>query len=185
MDEYDIVLIGGGIVGVATAWKLKQIYPDASILLIEKESSLSRHQTGHNSGVIHAGVYYKPGSLKAEFCKQGAAQTIEFCREHDLPYKQCGKLLVATDKIEYERMEALESRCLKNEIKIERLSEHELKKREPNIKGTAALLVPATGITDYKKITSKMAELFISLGGAIKLGLEVKALKETSKSIQI
>jgi len=185
LDEYDITLIGGGIVGVATAWKLKQCYPDASILLIEKESSLSRHQTGHNSGVIHAGVYYKPGSLKAEFCKQGAAQTIEFCRKHDLPYKQCGKLLVATNMVEYERMEALETRCIQNEIKVERLSEHELKKREPNIKGIAALLVPATGITDYKKITSKMAELFISLGGVIKLGFEVKALRETSKSIQI
>jgi L-2-hydroxyglutarate oxidase len=185
LDEYDIVLIGGGIVGVATAWKLKQCYPDASILLIEKESFLSRHQTAHNSGVIHAGVYYKPGSLKAEFCKQGAAQTIAFCREHNLPYEQCGKLLVATDKIEYDRMIALESRCIQNEIKIERLSENELKRREPNIKGIAALLVPSTGITDYTKITSKMAELFISLGGEIKLGLEVNALKETSKAVQI
>lgn len=185
MDEYDIALIGGGIVGVATAWKLKQCYPDASILLIEKESSLSRHQTGHNSGVIHAGVYYKPGSLKAEFCKQGAARTIEFCRDHGLPYEQCGKLLVATNQIEYDRMIALGNRCIQNEIKIERLSENELKKREPNIKGVAALLVPETGITDYKKITSKMAELFISLGGVIKLGFEVKALRETSKSIQI
>ena len=185
MDEYDIVLIGGGIVGVATAWKLTQCYPDASILLIEKESFLSRHQTGHNSGVIHAGVYYKPGSLKAEFCKQGLAQTIAFCREHNLPYEQCGKLLVATNKIEYDRMKALESRCIQNKIIIERLSENELKRREPNIKGIAALLVPSTGITDYKKITSKMAELFISLGGEIKLGFEVKALRETSKSIQI
>jgi len=185
LDEYDIVLIGGGIVGVATAWKLTQCYPDASILLIEKESFLSRHQTGHNSGVIHAGVYYKPGSLKAEFCKQGLAQTIAFCREHNLPYEQCGKLLVATNKIEYDRMKALESRCIQNKIIIERLSENELKRREPNIKGIAALLVPSTGITDYKKITSKMAELFISLGGEIKLGFEVKALRESSKSIQI
>jgi len=185
LDKYDIVLIGGGIVGVSTAWKLKQNYPDASILLIEKESSLSRHQTGHNSGVIHAGVYYTPGSLKAELCKLGAAQTIAFCREHNLPYEQCGKLLVATDKVEYDRLKALENRCIQNEIDIERLSEGELKKREPNIKGIAALLVPATGITDYKQITSKMAELFISLGGVIRLGFEVKSLKETSESIQI
>ena len=98
-----------------------------------------------------------------------------------MPYEQCGKLLVATDMVEYNRMKALESRCIQNGIKIERLSETELKKREPNIKGIAALLVPATGITDYKKITLKMAELFISLGGVIKLGFEVKALKETSK----
>ena len=185
MDEYDIVLIGGGIVGVSTAWKLKQYYPDASILLIEKEFSLTRHQTGHNSGVIHAGVYYTPGSLKAELCKRGAAQTLAFCREHNLPYEQCGKLLVATDMVEYDRMEALENRCIQNGIKIERLSETELKKREPNIKGMAALMVPATGITDYKKITLKMAELFMSLGGVIKVGFEVKALRETPNAVQI
>ena len=185
MDEYDIVLIGGGIVGVSTAWKLKQYYPDASILLIEKESSLTKHQTGHNSGVIHAGVYYNPGSLKAELCKRGAAQTLAFCREHNLPYEQCGKLLVATDMVEYDRMKALESRCIQNGIEIERLSEAELKKREPNIRGIAALLVSTTGITDYKKITLKMAELFISLGGVIKFGFEVKALRETANAVQI
>ena len=185
MDKYDIVLIGGGIVGVSTAWKLKQYYPDASILLIEKESSLSKHQTGHNSGVIHAGVYYNPGSLKAELCKRGAVQTLAFCREHNLPYEQCGKLLVATNMVEYNRMTALESRCIQNGIEIERLSETELKKREPNIKGMAALLVTATGITDYKKITLKMAELFISLGGVIKVGFEAKALRETPNGIQI
>jgi len=185
LDEYDIVLIGGGIVGVSTAWKLKQYYPDASILLIEKESSLTKHQTGHNSGVIHAGVYYNPGSLKAELCKRGATQTLAFCREHSLPYEQCGKLLVATNMVEYDRMKALESRCIQNGIEIERLSEAELKTREPNIRGIAALLVSTTGITDYKKITLKMAELFISLGGVIKFGFEVKALKETANTVQI
>ena len=185
MNEYDIVLIGGGIVGVSTAWILKKCYPSATILLIEKESSLATHQTGHNSGVIHAGVYYTPGSLKVEFCKRGAAQTIAFCQEHDLPYEQCGKLLVATDIVEYDRMGALETRCIQNGIDIELLSEAELKKREPNIKGLAALLVPATGITDYKKITLKMAELFIGLGGEIKFGFEVKALRETADAVKI
>ena len=130
------------------------------------------------TGVIHAGVYYKPGSLKLEFCKRGATQTIAFCQEHDLPYEKCGKLLVATDIIEYERMEALEERCSQNGIATQRLSAEELKKIEPNIKGFAALLVPATGITDYRKITLKMAELFTALGGVIKSGLEVKALRE-------
>jgi len=185
LNEYDIVLIGGGIVGVSTAWKLKQYYPDATILLIEKESFLAKHQTGHNSGVIHAGVYYKPGSLKAEFCKRGAAQILAFCREHDLPHEQCGKLLVASNNVEYDRMEALENRCIQNGIEVENLSETELKKREPNIKGLAALLVPATGITDYKKITLQMAELFIALGGVIKFGFEVKALRETSDVVKI
>ena len=185
MNGYDIAVIGGGIVGAATAWKLKQNYPDATIVLMEKESSLSRHQTGHNSGVIHAGVYYQPGSLKAELCKRGAVQTIAFCQEHDLPYEQCGKLLVATDMIEYDRMNALEVKCIQNGIETERLSETELKKQEPNITGIAALLVPSTGITDYKKITNKMAELFISMGGIVKFGCEAKALREYSNAVQI
>lgn len=185
MNNYDIVLIGGGIVGVSTAWKLKQHYPDATILLMEKESSLSYHQTGHNSGVIHAGVYYKPGSLKAELCKRGAVLTFAFCQEHNLPFEQCGKLLVATDRVEYDRMNALERRCVQNGIEIERLSETELKKQEPNIEGIGALLVPSTGITDYKKITVKMAELFIALGGVVKFDCEVKALKEYSNAVQI
>ena len=185
MSGYDIALIGGGIVGVSTAWKLKQCYPNATILLIEKESSLAKHQTGHNSGVVHAGVYYKPGSLKAEFCKRGATQTFAFCQEHALPYEKCGKLLVATDIIEYERMEALEERCSQNGIATQRLSEMELKKIEPSIKGFAALLVPTTGITDYKKITLKMAELFTALGGVIKAGFEVKTLRETADEVHI
>lgn len=185
MSVFDIVLIGGGIVGVSTAWMLKKYYPNTKILLIEKEFSLAKHQTDHNSGVIHAGVYYKPGSLKAEFCKRGAAQTFAFCREHDLPYEQCGKLLVATDIIEYDRMRALERRCTQNEIEINLLAEAELKKREPNIKGLAALFVPETGITDYKQITLKMAELFIALGGVIKFGFEVKALRETYDVVKI
>ena len=185
LNEYDIILIGGGIVGVSTAWKLKQYYPDATVLLIEKESSLSRHQTGHNSGVIHAGVYYSPGSLKAELCKRGAVQTIAFCQEHNLPYEQCGKLLVATNTVEYDRMKALEKRCFQNGIETERLSETELKKQEPNIEGIAALLVSSTAITDYKKITLKMAELFIALGGVIKFDCQVKALWEYSNAVQI
>jgi len=185
LSGYDIVLIGGGIVGVSTAWKLKQCYPNATILLIEKESSLAKHQTGHNSGVIHAGVYYKPGSLKAEFCKRGATQTLAFCQEHALPYEKCGKLLVATDIIEYERMEALEERCSQNGIETQRLSAIELKKLEPSIKGFAALLVLATGITDYRKITLKIAELFTASGGVIKSGFEVKALRETADEVHI
>lgn len=185
MKTYDIVIIGGGIVGVSTAWNMKLRYPDADILLVEKESSLAGHQTGHNSGVIHAGVYYQPGSLKADFCKRGAAMTIEFCREHGLPYEQCGKLLVATDSLEAGRMDSLEERCRQNEIETTRLSEKELKKREPNIIGLGALHVPATGITDYIKITSKMAELFVSLGGEVKYGLEAIALHETARDVMI
>jgi (S)-2-hydroxyglutarate dehydrogenase len=185
LNTYDLVVIGGGIVGVSTALQLKRHNPDAGILLIEKEASLAQHQTGHNSGVVHAGVYYQPGSLKADFCKRGAAQTIEFCNEHGLPFKQIGKLLVATDALEYERMEALEGRCSRNGINTQRLSETELTKMEPAVAGVGALLVAATGITDYRIITAKMAELFISLGGQIKCGLEVRALKESAHAVEI
>jgi len=185
LNTYDLVLIGGGIIGVSTAWQLKQRYPELSILLIEKESSLAGHQTGHNSGVIHAGVYYQPGSLKADFCRRGAAQTIAFCKEHGLPFEQCGKLLVATDAVEYEGMVSLEKRCRQNTIETVRLSDTELKRHEPNIYGVAALLVPATGITDYTAITSKMADLLIQLGGDIRFGEAVVALKEHASTVQI
>jgi len=180
-----MVLVGGGIVGVSTARQLKQRYADARILLIEKETSTACHQTGHNSGVIHAGVYYQPGSLKADFCRRGAAQTIEFCREHDLPFEQCGKLLVATNDVEYERMEALEKRCRQNGIETERISGTGLKSREPDITGRAAFLVPATGITDYRKITAKMADLFTASGGEIRTGCEVRSIRETTNGIQV
>ena len=185
METYDFVLVGGGIVGVSTAWQLKKTHPGAGILLLEKESSLAQHQTGHNSGVIHAGVYYQPGSLKAEFCKRGAADTLAFCREHELPVEQCGKLLVATDETELQRMEALERRCVQNGIETRRISESELKKREPNITGLGAIFVPATGITDYRAITRKMAELFVSLGGRLRTGVEVNTLQESAGRVSI
>ena len=183
--RYDIVLIGGGIVGVTAAWQLKQRYPDATLLLLDKEVSLARHQTGHNSGVIHAGVYYPPGSLKADFCKRGAARTIEFCLQYRLPFERCGKLLVATDDVEMDRMEALAQRCKRNGIDTQHLDEAELKKREPNIIGKGALFVAATGITDYTAITNKVAELFTDLNGRIQTAAEVTSLKETADGVRV
>lgn len=185
MKKYDLVLIGGGIVGVSTAWQMKLRHPDAAILLLEKESFLARHQTGRNSGVIHAGVYYQPGSLKAAFCKRGREKTLDFCRRFGLPFAQCGKLLVATDIAEYERMAALEIRCVQNGINTERLTASELRNYEPNIVGLGALLVPATGITDYRRITEKMADLFRAMGGDIQVDTEIKALKEAKHSVAV
>lgn len=185
MKKYDFILIGGGIVGISTAWQLQMRYPDAAILLLEKEQSLAQHQTGRNSGVIHAGVYYQPGSLKADFCKRGAAATLAFCREHGLPVEQCGKILVATDDVELERMAGLENRCVQNGIETHRLTETELREKEPQITGAGALLVPATGITDYSKICSRMAELFIARGGRILTGKTVASLQEDSDAVQV
>lgn len=185
MKTYDLAIIGGGIVGVSSAWQFKRRYPDAAVVLLEKERSMARHQTGHNSGVIHAGVYYQPGSLKADFCKRGAAQTIEFCQEHALPFTQCGKLLVATDALEYDRMAALRDRCTQNGITTEWLDESKLRRLEPGIMGVGAFRVPATGITDYPLITQKMAELFVSLGGEIRTDCEVHDIKESRHEVRI
>ncbi|MCW8328943.1 L-2-hydroxyglutarate oxidase [Photobacterium sp. SDRW27] len=180
---YDYIIIGGGIVGVSTAWQLQQRYPDKSILLIEKETGLAQHQTGHNSGVIHAGVYYAPGSMKAEFCKAGVEATTRFCAKHDIPVENCGKLLVATDKLELERMQALYQRCMQNGIGVELLDLAALKQKEPNIEGLGAILVDTTSIVNYRLVTEKMAEEFRALGGEVMLGTLVEGLIENESEI--
>ena len=185
MKHFDFTLIGGGIVGIATALELKRRYPDAAIALVEKEKQVAAHQTGHNSGVVHAGVYYQPGSLKAEFCKKGAALTRHFCREHQLPYQRTGKLLVATDALEWERMQALEERCRQNRITTHRIDRAGLKKMEPRITGLGALLVPASAITDYIAVTRKMADLFTAAGGQLLLGRPVAHIQEESDTVKL
>lgn len=182
---YDYIVVGGGIVGVSTAWQLKQAEPDKSILLIEKESGFAKHQTGHNSGVIHAGVYYQPGSLKAGFCKRGVERTLSFCHEHHIAVENCGKLLVATNSKELERMNALYQRCHDNDIDVELLDAAQLKLAEPNITGLGAIYVKSTSIVDYKQVTEKMAQQFIELGGEVKLGSQVVAAQETSDDIYL
>jgi L-2-hydroxyglutarate oxidase len=182
---YDYIIIGGGIVGVSTAWQLQQNEPDKSVLLIEKESQLSQHQTGHNSGVIHAGVYYAPGSLKAEFCKAGEQETIKFCREHNIEVQNCGKLLVATNDIELARMQALYDRCQENDIDVELLDKSQLQQREPNITGLGAIFVAATSIVDYRLVTEMMATEFRKIGGHIHLQTQVVGLRETTDLIKV
>ncbi|KIE20255.1 hydroxyglutarate oxidase [Vibrio sinaloensis] len=182
---YDYVVVGGGIVGVSTAWQLKQSQPDKTILLIEKESGFAHHQTGHNSGVIHAGVYYQPGSLKAEFCKRGVERTIDFCRQHNIAVENCGKLLVATNDVELQRMHALYKRCDENGIEVELLDQAQLSLAEPNITGLGAIYVKSTSIVDYKQVTAQMAKEFVELGGEVQLESEVIAAQETSEDIYL
>lgn len=182
---YDTIIIGGGIVGTSVAWQLSQRSPRHSILLIEKEDRLAQHQTGRNSGVIHAGVYYAPGSLKARFCREGNDAVYRFCAEHGLPCEPCGKLLVATDAVELARMEALYERARVNGIEVERLTPGQLREREPRIVGTGAVLVRRTGITDYRLFTRKMAELFRAAGGEIRPGAEVVGLRETGSEVAV
>jgi L-2-hydroxyglutarate oxidase len=184
-QHFDIAVIGAGIVGLSTAWQLLQRYPKYRILLIEKESEVGLHQTGHNSGVIHAGVYYAPGSLKADFCQRGAKATKAFCLQHDIEFDECGKLLVATNALEHERMEALYLRCQENNLEVHKLDQAQLIEREPNIKGVSALFVPSTGIVNYRKICQKLAELFTKAGGELRLGCQVMNLEETHERVAI
>ena len=182
---YDYCVVGGGIVGLATAVALTKARPGAAILLIEKECTLGAHQTGHNSGVIHSGIYYAPGSLKADLCKRGAQAIKDFCTEHGIPFEVCGKLLVATTPLETRRLEALAERAARNGIKAERLDGEELRRREPNIIGIAGLFLESTGIVDYKCICNKMAELILEAGGTITLGAEVTAIRQTGAEVLI
>ena len=182
---YDYIVIGGGIVGVSTALSLITKHPGKRILLLEKENSFGEHQTGHNSGVIHAGVYYQPGSLKAKFCKEGLKETINFCSTHQIPYKQCGKLLVATSNEELSGMHKLHQRCKENEIEAEILDQQQLLETEPDIQGVGAILVKSSGIVNYRIITEKMAEQYEAKGGEYLLDSEIIDLKEKPNEIQV
>jgi L-2-hydroxyglutarate oxidase len=182
---HDYCVIGGGIVGLASARQLLLEFPGASVVVLEKEGAPGRHQTGHNSGVIHAGVYYQPGSLKARLCKAGASETKAFCDRQGIKYETRGKLIVATDAAERERMEALYERALGNSIEIVRLSGSELQERERNIRGVGALLVPASGIVDYGQICLALATEIRSLGGEIVFNSEVDSIEETRDGVHV
>ncbi len=180
---FDYLIIGGGIVGLSSAWQLQQRCPGAKILLLEKEPDVARHQSGHNSGVIHAGIYYEPGSLKATFCKRGLQATLAFCRTHNIPFEQCGKLLVATTEVERVRMLALHARALENGLDAQLLDAAQLHQKEPRVAGLGAIYLRSTGIVDYREICRAMAEEFRARGGEIWLGREVTAIAEGANDI--
>jgi L-2-hydroxyglutarate oxidase len=183
--DYDFLVIGAGIVGAATAWRLLQVFPGRRVLVLEKEAEVASHQTGRNSGVIHAGVYYAPGSLKARFCREGLAATVEFCREYGVPWQQCGKLLVATDAQELERMRALRGRCEQNGIAVLQLDAAALREREPDVVGRGALYVAATGMTDYARLTRKLFELFGAAGGEVRTASAVMQIDERADRVHV
>ncbi|KSV74520.1 hypothetical protein N182_28170 [Sinorhizobium sp. GL2] len=183
--EKKIIVIGGGIVGLSTAMQILDHFPQAQVTVLEKEEALAGHQTGHNSGVIHAGVYYAPGSLKAQFCKEGAQATYAFCKEHNLPTDQCGKLIVASDAVGLQRLDALYDRCLKNDLLPERLHERALREREPNIEGKGAIFVGSSGIADYPAIARQMANLIAEKGGRVYTSARVTDVREESNGVSI
>ncbi|WP_298185424.1 L-2-hydroxyglutarate oxidase [uncultured Pseudomonas sp.] len=182
---YDFIILGGGILGMSTAMQLLRSYPASRMLLLEKESAPARHQTGHNSGVIHAGVYYTPGSLKAKFCLAGNVATKEFCAQHGIAYQVPGKLLVATNELEMQRMQALWERTAANGIEREWLNAEQLREREPNIQGRGGIFVPSSGIVNYAEVTAAMAREFVKAGGEIRYGAGVSGLHESAEEIRV
>lgn len=170
---FDIAIIGGGIVGAATMYKLQKQYPNLKLVLFEKEDLLSDHQTGHNSGVIHSGLYYKPGSLKAKNCIQGRHELVAFAKEHNIDHDVCGKIVVATDKSELEQLEKVYQTGLANEIEgIKKINAEEIKEIEPFCEGIAGIHVPCTGIIDFRGATKKMVELALQIQPESQLKLQ-------------
>jgi L-2-hydroxyglutarate oxidase LhgO len=174
----DLAIVGGGIVGLATALALGEAHPRLRLLLLEKEDRIATHQTGHNSGVIHSGIYYKPGSLKARTCVDGARRMKQFCDTHGIKWEGCGKVIVATDEAELPRLQTIYERGQANGLAgLKMLSAEELRELEPNCRAVRAIHVPETGIVDYVQVAGKMAELIQQRGGRILTGAGVHAIR--------
>ena len=174
----DVVIIGGGIVGLSTALNILSKNPQLKVTLLEKENAIAQHQTGHNSGVIHSGIYYKPGSEKAINCKKGYDEMLRFCNDYGIKHEICGKVIVATKKEELEALDNIFKRGVENGLTgIRKISAEETKEIEPHVKTVQGIVVPQTGIIDYKAVSQKYAELILEKGGEIKLGHKVLAIK--------
>ncbi|MEO4053012.1 L-2-hydroxyglutarate oxidase [Solibacillus sp. CAU 1738] len=181
----DVVIIGGGIVGLSVGLALTERFPEKKIVILEKEPSVSMHQTGNNSGVIHSGIYYKPGSFKARFARQGSQSMVAFCAEHDIEYDICGKVIVATEQHELPLLQNLYERGLQNELAIDMLSVEQLKEIEPHVAGIGAIRVPQAGIVNYRQVSEKMRELIENRGGEIRCNEAVEKIEEGPASVYI
>ena len=182
---HDFCVIGGGIVGLATARALMLRQPGTSLVLLEKEATLGRHQTGRNSGVIHSGIYYAPGSLKARLCRDGAAQTKEYCQHHGIPFQARGKLIVATREEELPRLAALESRAAENGIMVERLDGAGICALEPKIVGLAALHVPTSAIVSYRVVLMTVADGLSRMGAELRMSTRPLAIREGTSVVEV
>ncbi len=180
---FDVAVIGGGIVGMSTAMHLLELAPEAKVVILEKEQRLGLHQTGNNSGVIHSGIYYKPGSLKARFATQGSRAMYAFCEKYGIPYENCGKVIVAVDPNELPVLETLYERGLANGLVAQKLSPEELHEREPHVQGIAAIYVPETGIVDFKQVLTVMAGNVEQAGGQLRLGAKLERWTETADCV--
>src|SRR5438105_6921029 len=159
---YDYIIVGGGIVGLSSAIEVMRRFPRAKLLLIEKEDSLAEHQTGHNSVVIHSGIYYKPGSFKAKFARQGSRSMLDFCQTHGIEHDICGKVIVATKPEQVPQLKDLYQRGLQNELNVSLISKQELMQIEPHVMGLEAISVPGAGIVNYKQVCQQFGKLVIA-----------------------
>jgi L-2-hydroxyglutarate oxidase len=185
-ENYDIIIIGAGIIGLSTAYNLLQKDRSLKICIIEKESGPARHQTGHNSGVIHSGIYYKPGSLKAINCIRGYKMLLNFCTDNMIPFEICGKVIIATDENEFASMNMLYERAIANGLDgCKLIDRQEIREIEPNASGEKGIHVPQTGIVDYKTVSAKLADSIVESNGRIIYGEEVKMISEAAKEINI
>jgi len=178
----DCAIIGGGIVGLAAASMLSRRQPNASIVVLEKEQELAAHQTGRNSGVIHSGIYYKPGSYKARFAREGNASMVEFCREHGIAHEVCGKVIIATEDDELPRLENLYKRGLENQLAVSRLTAEQVREIEPHVRSLAGIKVPSTGIVSYRQVCKTYSEILRSNDGEIRTGVRVLSVRESDGS---
>ena len=182
--NYDIVIVGAGLVGLATAYQAKLKNPDSKILILEKEKDVALHQSGHNSGVIHSGIYYKPGSLKATNCIEGYNSVINFAEKYGIKYDLCGKIIVATSQEELPLLDNIYKRGIDNGLQdLKYLSREEFREIEPHCEGIKAIKVPQTGIIDYPGVAKKIKELFEELGGEVKFNNEVKNIRNTDSEV--
>ncbi|HYF70048.1 MAG TPA: L-2-hydroxyglutarate oxidase [Ohtaekwangia sp.] len=183
---YDVIIVGAGAVGLATALQLLKKRPGLKVVILEKESAVANHQTGNNSNVIHSGIYYKPGSLKARNCIYGYQLLLEFCREHNLPFNLCGKVIVATDERELPLLNTIYERGIQNGLTdLKKLNAQELKTYEPHVAGIAGIHVPQTGIVDYRVVAEKYAEVYQHNGGELKLNERVTDIKVKESEVEV
>ncbi len=173
---YDYAIVGGGIVGLSVAMTLGQRFPDSKILVLEKESEWAHHQTGNNSGVIHSGIYYKPGSFKAKFCREGAQSMVRFCETHQIPHEVCGKVIIATEEQELTRLENLYERGMQNGLPVKKITAEEVKEYEPHVSAIAGIWVESTGIADYRKVCLKYVEIAQAQGADLRLKTKVERI---------
>lgn len=185
MSTYDVAIIGGGIVGLATAHRLTEQYPDLSVTVLEKEDAVAAHQTGHNSGVVHSGVFYTPGSLKAKNCIEGKRALIDFCEQEDVNYDMCGKVVVAAEESEVSELNRIEEKGRANGVECTRIGPERLHEREPHVRGVDALHVPGAGIVDYPGVAQALADRLTDRGHPVRTGAEVIDLRVEPDHVRV